>query len=172
MQGAHMNFAQEIGTKTRGSKRSRRHLKNPPSILVADDELEADEVAEWINLAEISPLPELFFAKDKKGMFKLLDQQLEQGAKLPIIVFLDLNLKSRRLGIESLQALKADARYAHIPVVIYSQSSDPADILETKLLHANSYLSKGNGRTQGVRFAKALRYWLRLDRFCGGSYDE
>jgi CheY-like chemotaxis protein len=146
--------------------------ENCQIILVADDELDEEEIRDWVNLAGLQPRPELLFAPDKTSLFELLAEKAKAGTGLPRIVFLDLNLKSKRFGLEALKDLKSTESYAQIPVVIYSQSSDPDDIRVTNELHANSYLTKGAGDTQGQRFADALKYWLSLDHFCGAQDDE
>lgn len=147
-------------------------LSEEASILVVDDELDQEEIEEWINLAAVTPRPTLLFAPDKPSLFQLLEEQVREGLQLPRLVFLDLHLKTKASGLESLKYLKSRAEYSEIPVIIYSQSSDPTDVHETNSMHANSYLAKGSGTTQGARFAEALRYWFGLDYFCGPHNDN
>lgn len=156
-----------MNPKPTGKREGRRGTAR--SILVADDELDVEEVQEWIDSAAMVPSPTLLFAPDKSALFNLLKGRADDGLKLPDVVFLDLNLKTKKLGLEALKDLKNSKVYSEIPVVIYSQSSDESDIRETNALRANSYLTKGVGHTQGMRFADALKYWFTLDKFCGSS---
>lgn len=60
---------------------------------------------------------------------------------IPGYIFLDLNMP-RMSGKDCLTALRSIPRLASVPVVIYSTSSDPRDIRETKALGATDYVVK------------------------------
>ena len=60
---------------------------------------------------------------------------------IPGYIFLDLNMP-RMSGKDCLAALRNIPRLAEVPVVIYSTSSDPRDIRETKALGATDYIVK------------------------------
>ena len=60
---------------------------------------------------------------------------------VPGHIFLDLNMP-RMSGKDCLAALRSIPRLAEVPVVIYSTSSDPRDIRETKELGATDYIVK------------------------------
>lgn len=60
---------------------------------------------------------------------------------VPGYIFLDLNMP-RMNGKDCLTALRSIPRLAEVPVVIYSTSSDPRDIRETKALGATDYIVK------------------------------
>lgn len=60
---------------------------------------------------------------------------------VPGYIFLDLNMP-RMNGKDCLAALRNIPRLADIPVVIYSTSSDPRDVRETKALGASDYIVK------------------------------
>ena len=62
-------------------------------------------------------------------------------AALPDVILLDLNMP-RMPGLEVLQALKADPALRHIPVVMLSTSSYPADVEQAYALQASGYLQK------------------------------
>jgi CheY-like chemotaxis protein len=59
----------------------------------------------------------------------------------PGYIFLDLNMP-RMSGKDCLAALRNIPRLANTPVVIYSTSSDPRDVRETKELGATDYVVK------------------------------
>ena len=99
--------------------------------------------------------------KDDQEIFKLALQDLNkdvicltaddgaEGLKLlqsdkdfiPAYIFLDLNMP-RMTGKDCLCEIKKDARLAGIPVVIYSTSSDPMDISDSRKLGASDYIVK------------------------------
>lgn len=56
-------------------------------------------------------------------------------------IFLDLNMP-RMNGKDCLAALRNIPRLAKVPIVIYSTSSDPRDLRETKELGASDYIVK------------------------------
>ncbi|MEO7530925.1 MAG: response regulator [Sediminibacterium sp.] len=68
--------------------------------------------------------------------------KLRQEMKLlPDIIFLDLNMP-RMNGMLCLTELKKDKYLKHIPVVIFTTSSNPKDINETHLLGAVYFITK------------------------------
>ncbi len=60
---------------------------------------------------------------------------------LPHFIFLDLNMP-RMDGKQLLKELKSDFVLRDIPAIVYSTSSMPADIEETKALGASYFLTK------------------------------
>ncbi len=60
---------------------------------------------------------------------------------IPDYIFLDLNMP-RMSGKECLVEIKKIERLNAVPVIIYSTSSDPKDIEETKQMGASSFLIK------------------------------
>lgn len=105
-------------------------------IFLADDD-EDDRLIFEEAISEISEVIRLVKAQD--GL-KLL-QMLTESIKLPDIIFLDLNMPFQS-GKETLKAIRANKQYHQIPVVIYSTSSNPADIEETFQSGGSLYLEK------------------------------
>lgn len=71
-------------------------------------------------------------------------QKLFKGIQhLPDFIFLDLNMP-RMNGKQFLTAIKNNKEVRHIPVIIYSTSSEKNDILETTRLGASFFLQKPN----------------------------
>lgn len=60
---------------------------------------------------------------------------------LPDCIFLDLNMPGMS-GRGCLIEIKVNPDYSHIPVIIFSTSSDPRDIKETKELGAVDFITK------------------------------
>jgi two-component system, response regulator len=78
---------------------------------------------------------------------------------LPDLVLLDLKLP-RVGGLEVLRVLRATARCMSVPVVVFSSSSEPSDVLSCYQLHANCYVQKPvdyDGFISAV--SKTIQYW-------------
>ena len=85
------------------------------------------------------------------------------GAELPALVLLDLNLP-RLDGHEVLQAIRADASTRCLPVVVLTTSVEPSDVDRAYVLGANSYIQKPVEFEQFVWAVKQVGlYWLVLN---------
>lgn len=69
-------------------------------------------------------------------MFKLKNSLL-----LPEVIFLDINMPFKT-GHEVLHDIKSDRRVSHIPVIMYSTSTNAADILKAYSIGAQLYFKK------------------------------
>jgi CheY-like chemotaxis protein len=65
----------------------------------------------------------------------------------PDLIFLDINMP-RRSGFDVLAWIRARERFAHIPVVIVSSSSQQTDVTKAYMLGANAYLVKPSAFAQ------------------------
>lgn len=74
------------------------------------------------------------------GVF-LMDYLNSDGAILPNVLFLDLNMP-RKSGIECLKELKSDEKFRDISIAIYSTSASEEDIEKTFVMGANIYIKK------------------------------
>ena len=87
-----------------------------------------------------------------------------EGADLPAIVLLDLNLPKVD-GREVLQAIRGDARTRALPVVVLTTSDEPFDVEATYALGVNSYIRKPVDFEQFVAVVKQIGlYWLVLNQ--------
>ena len=68
---------------------------------------------------------------------------LNEPPPTPDIIFLDLNMP-RKSGFQVLQEIRSTAMFDHIPVVIFSTSTNQNSIDACKMYGANMYLSKPN----------------------------
>ena len=57
------------------------------------------------------------------------------------LVLLDLNMP-RMNGHEVLAAIKSDQALRHIPVIIFTTSRDPDDVMNSDRLHGNAFIAK------------------------------
>ena len=86
-------------------------------------------------------------------------QKLQTSPNAPDLIFLDLNMP-RLNGKQCLAELKKEAHLAHIPVIIYSTSSEKRDIEETSRLGAAHFLTKPN---KFEELCRALSYVVSKD---------
>lgn len=63
------------------------------------------------------------------------------GRPRPDLILLDLNLPKMD-GREVLEAIKSDADFSSIPVVVLTTSEAEEDVLSSYSLHANAYVTK------------------------------
>ena len=90
-------------------------------ILLAEDDADDQHffksfLADYRNII-IMPV-----ADDGEALFELLSG-IDDAVDLPDLIILDQNMP-RMNGLRALRSLKADSRYAHIPVCIYSTYTD------------------------------------------------
>lgn len=85
------------------------------------------------------------------------------GVPLPSLVLLDLKLPGID-GFEVLRRVRADARAALIPIVVFTSSVELHDLVTSYRLGANSYVRKPIDFGELVQITRAVtRYWLTLN---------
>lgn len=93
-----------------------------------------------------------------------LDILFADGAELPQLIVLDLNLP-KISGLEVLRRIRSDERTRLLPVVVMTSSQEDEDIIQSYSLGANGYVRKPVDFTQ---FSEAVRllglYWLVLNQ--------
>lgn len=91
-----------------------------------------------------------FCARDDKLVLKL--------------ILLDLKLPKID-GLEVLRRIKSDRRTRCIPVVMFTSSSEPADVRQCYALGGNSYVVKPVGFVEYIeKIAAIARYWSAHNR--------
>lgn len=82
----------------------------------------------------------------------------------PDIIILDLNLPGIH-GHELLKIIKQDHKLKIIPVIVFTSSSQPNDIVESYNLKANCYLSKPYDLEDFLALVqKSLNFWLKFSK--------
>ncbi|HEY0356261.1 MAG TPA: response regulator [Flavisolibacter sp.] len=107
-------------------------------ILLVDDDLD-DQFVFDLALKSIDPDVVVDTAKD--GIDAL--DKLREPEVYPELIFLDMNMP-RMNGRDFLQQIKSLPSLAHIPVIMYSTSSSPELMEETRRLGALDYIVKPN----------------------------
>jgi CheY-like chemotaxis protein len=141
---------------------------NPIPILYVEDE-ETDVVLLRHVLAKVgihNPLPTVKDGKEAKDYLAGAPPYDDRRRyPLPGLVLLDLNLPYWS-GFEVLQWIRQHPQLRSLPVLIFTSSSRPDDIIRAYDAGANAYLVKPNGLAELSAFALALRdFWLIHNRF-------
>src|SRR4051794_40368807 len=109
------------------------------TFFIVDDDIDDQELF-MEAVSEVDQSIECISASDCEEALDLLKSG---KVVLPDMIFLDLNMP-RLNGKQCLAELKRQANLKHIPVIIYSTSSEKKDIEETTKLGAAHFLTKPN----------------------------
>lgn len=112
-------------------------MRQKITCLLIDDDKDDQEIFK-LALQDVNPDVMCLTADDGVEGLKLL--RSDDGFS-PAYIFLDLNMP-RMTGKDCLCEIKKDERLSDIPVVIYSTSSDPGDINDSRSLGASDYIVK------------------------------
>lgn len=132
-----------------------------PVILVVEDSPD-DEALMVRALSRATIAMEVVVVRDGAEALRYLLPDTGHAPR-PRVVLSDLKLP-RLNGLELLRCLRADARTATLPVVLFSSSAQDADLQQAYALRANSYIRKP---VDSQLFADTVRqigeYWLELN---------
>jgi CheY-like chemotaxis protein len=135
----------------------------PDTILVIEDNDQDFEVLQRVfgRVGVTAPLLRLRSGED--ALRVLLDEMPQDGPfRGPRMLILDLYLPGKD-GRQVLAGLKADARYRRLPVIVFSGSDEPDDVLSCYDQSANCYMTKPVGYDQFVEAVQAFRdFWLTI----------
>jgi CheY-like chemotaxis protein len=112
-------------------------MKEKITCLLIDDDLDDQEIFK-LALQDVNDTVHFLTANDGAAGLQLLNTAENLT---PHYIFLDLNMP-RMGGKDCLTAIRNIPHLSEIPVIIYSTSSDPRDIRETKSLGASDYIVK------------------------------
>jgi CheY-like chemotaxis protein len=132
----------------------------PITILMADDDPDDRDLAREA-LTESRLLNELHVVDDGEQLLAFLRREGKFAGSVtprPDLILLDLNMP-RMDGREALQALKSDAVFRSIPVVILTTSRAEEDVVRSYDLGANSFISKP------VTFSGLVEVMIELGRY-------
>jgi CheY-like chemotaxis protein len=134
-------------------------------LIIEDNEPEQIIMKEAFKDAQI--VHDFHMVKDGvEAMDFLKNEGGYQGAPRPDLVILDLNMP-RKNGLEVLSEIKSDPKWAHLPVLVFSNSDYSRDICKCYSLGANAYLNKPVDFDTFVEFARIIdKFWLKLVRYC------
>ncbi|HEV7350822.1 response regulator [Telluribacter sp.] len=112
-------------------------MKVRSTFLLIDDELE-EHLLFSMALQDINSS---YACRCFSNVENAIDYLLQSGTLLPKLIFLDLHLVGTD-GRESLKMLKELEGTSHIPVIVYTTSPNPEDVIETRLLGSAGYIVK------------------------------
>jgi two-component system response regulator len=143
--------------------------------LLADDD-EDDRVLLQAALVESEIHNPLDVVEDGEALLAYLRRQPPyddlRGTPPPGLILLDLNMP-RMDGREALRQLQADAALQHIPIVVFTTSTNPEDVLTSYQLGANSYITKPATFDRLAEIVRTLAvYWLRTVQLPGKEDEE
>jgi len=78
---------------------------------------------------------------DSVSALDWLSVETAQGHPLPCLILIDLKLP-KLIGLAVLRTLRMDQRLQHVPIIVYSQSHEPSDVVLSYQIGANSFVKK------------------------------
>jgi len=104
----------------------------------------------------------LYTQHDAEAAFHFLEDRTHHSS-LPQLILLDLQLRGQH-GRDVLKRLRADVRFKHIPVVIFTTSDDSSDIVACYSEGANAYVVKPGTFEELARCTERLcRFWIEVN---------
>ena len=137
-------------------------LPRPIEILLVEDSL--IDIKLIVKVFEQITIPHhLKVVKDGvSALACLLKQGQYHSYPKPDLILLDLHLP-RKDGLEVLQEIKSDERFASIPVIMLTASDNHYDIAQCYRKEANCYLIKPSNLQEFEQTIKIIRdFWLQM----------
>lgn len=136
--------------------------QNHSILLIEDDENDVVLIQRALRKGGIHA-PTLVARDGDQAIEYFLRTGQYQGTPLdpfPALVLLDLRLP-KRSGLEVLEWLKSHERFALLPVVVFTNSTEEKDVKQAYALGANSYLKKPYTSAATTELLKTVSvYWL------------
>ena len=133
--------------------------------LVEDNDDDVFVILKAINQTGV--VVETQMAEHGEALLKALRTCCDQGAPLPNIILLDINMP-RMDGFEVIHTLKADPVLCHMPVLFLTTTSRKEDVQRAFASGASSFFSKPAEFDDLVRLMEyILNYWMRVTRLPG-----
>lgn len=133
------------------------------TILLVED----DESAIVLVQQAVSAFPGHFHLAVVANSVSALDWLVVETASqhpLPRLILIDLKLP-KLLGLAVLRTLRMDERLARVPIVVYSEQHEPADVVLAYQIGANSFVAKPQDKESFLRLFSELQTlgWLQHD---------
>lgn len=131
------------------------------SILMVENNPNDEKLA-IMAFKQTQPLIDLMVLRN--GV-EAIDYLLGERLKIqPRLILLDLKMP-RVNGLEVLRRIRHDNRTQFIPVVIFSSSSEPEDMVQAYTLGANSYITKPMDFDEFLYMVEHLKiYWTEVNQ--------
>ncbi len=106
--------------------------------------VENDEAAILLVQQAVASCPgDLYLAvvPDSVAALEWISAETEHGHPVPRLILIDLKLP-KLIGLAVLRTLRMDSRLKHVPIMVYSQSHEPSDVVLAYQIGANSFVRK------------------------------
>lgn len=135
-------------------------MTNLPLVLLADDD--PDDI--YLAQSAFRQTSVQLHCKSVHHGQGLLDYLHQAGSEMPDLILMDLNMPVLD-GKQTLEALKENARYKGIPVIVFTTSTQDADIEDAYRLGANSYIVKPGSLDELIQVMECVvQYWFKTVR--------
>lgn len=137
-----------------------KKYNNHPILLVEDNPVDIDLTIRAFKKRNLNNPIQI--ARNGEEALKYIEKW-DAGDQTPVVILLDLKMPKVD-GLEVLKVLKNHEKYATIPVVVLTTSSDNKDIEKAYKLGANSYIVKPVNFDKFVEVASQIElYWNVLN---------
>lgn len=137
-----------------------KKYNNHPILLVEDNPVDIDLTIRAFKKRNLNNPIQI--ARNGEEALKYIEKW-NAGDQTPVVILLDLKMPKVD-GLEVLKVLKTHEKYATIPVVVLTTSSDNKDIEKAYKLGANSYIVKPVNFDKFVEVASQIEfYWNVLN---------
>ena len=113
--------------------------ENDTILLVEDGEAEVLLIQQAV--AGCAAELHLAVARDATEALEWLNDTVARGYAMPRLILLDLKLP-KLAGLAILRTLRMESRLQDVPIVVYSEIHDPADVVLSYQIGANSFVKK------------------------------
>ncbi|MDD2701688.1 MAG: response regulator [Sideroxydans sp.] len=123
--------------------------------------VENEEAAILLVQQAVASCPgELYLAvvPDSVAALDWLSAETSHGHPVPRLILIDLKLP-KLIGLAVLRTLRMDSRLKHVPIVVYSESHEPSDVVLAYQIGANSFVRKPENLTE---FSQLMRDLIEL----------
>lgn len=132
----------------------------PPAFVLLIEDSSADVRLVQEAFLAVDPAVELVVRDTAEAGLQLLRERYDVG-HCPDLVLLDVNLPGDS-GLRLLEELKAHARLCRVPVVMFTASHSPDDVVRCYDAGANSYVAKPDDFDGFLDTARAIAtFWLK-----------
>ena len=132
------------------------HIDSPPHLLLVEDNSADVQLVQYALDQTNIPVKLVHFEHGRKFL-----EQLPAHLNDPIAcVLLDLNMPFLS-GHEVLERVRQDEKTRHIPIIVFTSSTDARDVAQAYRLGANSYVRKPNELDELCRVIQHIaEFWV------------
>ena len=127
-------------------------------LLVEDNPHDVEIMTRALKKGQVTN--ELVVARDGQEALDILHGHAADGAELPGLILLDLNLP-RISGLEVLESIKKDPELKRIPVIVLTTSKRDEDVVRSYELGVNTFITKPVAFEDFIKVVTTINeYWI------------